>query len=89
MIQGETMNIVEASRKAEGVINSLFVSVKKEQVEDVFSKNGIEDRLERVQLLRKCMDVIGTSNIGDPLSPEDEYDDELEIFLSGKWRLLL
>jgi len=83
------MNIVEASRKAEDVINGLFVSVKKEQVEDVFSKNGIEDRGERVQLLRECMNVIGTSDIGDPISPEDEYGDELEIFLSGKWRLLL
>jgi len=45
--------------------------------------------MERIQLLRECMNVIGTSNSGDPMSPEDEYGDELEIFLDGKWRLLL
>jgi hypothetical protein len=82
------MNIVEASKKAENVIGGLFVSIRKEQIEDVFSRNGIEDRMERVQLLRECMNVIGASNSGDPLSPEDEYSDELEIFLDGKWRLL-
>ena len=83
------MNLVEASKKAEDVINSLLVSIKREQVEDIFSKNGIKDNLERVQLLRECMNVTDTSNVDNRMSPEDEYSDELEIFLSGKWRLLL
>ena len=83
------MNLVEASKKAEDIINGLFVSVKKEQVEDVFIKNGISNSEERIQLLRECMGVIGTSDMGDPLSPDEEYGDELAIFLDGKWRLLL
>jgi len=83
------MNLVEASKKAEDVINGLLVSVKKEQVEDVFTKNGISSSEERVQLLRECMCVIGTSNMDDPMSPDEEYSDELAIFLDGKWRLLL
>jgi len=83
------MNIVEASRKAEGVINGLFVSVKKEQVEEVFAKNNIINSEERIQLLRECMGVISTSDIGDPLPLDDQYNDEVAIFLDGKWRLLL
>jgi len=83
------MNIIEASRKAEDIISGLFVSVKREQVESVFVKNDITDSEDRIQLLRECMGVISTSDIGDSLSPEDQYSDELEIFLEGTWRLLL
>jgi len=83
------MNLVEASKKADDVINGLLVSVKREQVEDIFTKNGISCNGERIQLLRKCMRVIGTTNIGGPMSPDEDYSDELAIFLDGKWRLLL
>ena len=84
-----TMNIAEASIKADNIVNDLSFSVKKEQVEDIFSKNNINNMLERIQLLRKCMNVLDTSNSNDPITLEDEYSDELEIFLSGKWRFLI
>ena len=83
------MNIAEASIKADSIVNDLAFSVKKEQVENVFVKNNIDDMLVRIQLLRKCMNVLDTSNSNDPISLEDEYSDELEIFLSGKWRFLV
>ena len=83
------MNIAQASIKADSIVDDLSFSVKKEQVENVFAKNSINDMLERIQLLRKCMNVLDTSNSNDAVSLEDEYSDELEIFLSGKWRFLV
>ena len=83
------MNIIEVSEKVDNIINDLFFSIKKEQVESVFSKNSISDKSTRIQLLRKCMNVLDTSNTNNDLSVDDEYSDELEIFLNGKWRFLI
>ena len=63
--------------------------MEKKQVEDVFSRNSVDDKSERIRLLRKRMDVLDTSNSTDALSIDDEYNDELAIFLNGKWRLLI
>ena len=83
-----TTNITEVSNKVDNIVDALFISTRKEQIENVFLKNDIDDKSDRIQLLRKCMHVIDTSNSGDPISIEDEYSDELAIFLNGKWRLL-
>jgi len=83
------MNIAEASIKADNIVEELFVSMKGEQVEGVFTRNCVDDKLVRIQLLRKCMRVLDTSNVVDSISIDDEYSDELEIFLNGKWRMLL
>ena len=86
------MNVVEAieaSEKVSNIIDDLFLSVKREQVENVFLKNNINEKSDRIQLLRKCMQVLDTSNTDDLLSIDDEYSDELEIFLNGKWRFLI
>ena len=83
------MNMIEASEKVDAIVDDLLVSLDKDQVEDVFSKNCIDDRTTRIKLLRKCMNVIDTSNTNEVLSVEDEYSDELTIFLTGKWRFLI
>ena len=83
------MGLTEASRQVDSIIDDLFISMKKEQVESIFSQNNVEDKAERVQLLRKCMHVLNTSNTVESLSLDDEYNDELEIFLNGKWRFLI
>jgi hypothetical protein len=83
------MNLTEASKKVDSIIEDLQGSMRKEQVEDVFSRNSIGDKSERIQLLRKCMHVLDTSNSNTTTSLEDEYSDELAIFLNGRWRLLL
>jgi hypothetical protein len=70
-------------------MEDLLISMEKEQVEDIFLKNNIDDKSERIRLLRKCMDVVDTSNTNEPISVDDEYSDELAIFLNGKWRLLI
>lgn len=71
------MNITEVSKRVDKI------------VEAVFSKNDIEDKSDRIQLLRKCMHVLDTSNTNEILSIDDEYSDEMEIFLNGKWRFLI
>jgi chromosome condensin MukBEF MukE localization factor len=74
----------------DNIVKELFYSTEKHQVEGIFTNNEIDDKAERIQLLRKCMKVIDTSNTaGESLSLEDEYNDELEIFLQGTWRFLL
>ena len=84
-----TMNLIEAFEKVDNIVDDLFLSFKKEQVEEIFSKNSIDDKSLRIQLLRKCMHVLDTSNTNEDLSVDDEYNDELEIFLHGKWRMLI
>ena len=83
------MGITEVSKKVDTIVDELFISTKKEQIEDVFIKNSVEDKADRIQLLRKCMHVLDTSNADDSFSLDDEYCDELEIFINGKWRLLI
>ena len=83
------MGLVEASRTVDSIVSDLFISTNTEQVEDVFTKNKIADKTDRIQLLRRCMHVLDTSDTNDTLSVDDEYSDELEIFLCGKWRYLI
>ena len=82
-------NMVRISEQVSNIVDDLFLSLKKEQVEDVFSRNSIDDKSLRVQLLRKCMHVRDTSNTNEVLSMDDEYNDELEIFLNGIWRMFI
>ena len=85
------MNLTESSNKVDAIVDELYISTKREQVEEIFSKNGIDDKSERIGILQKCMHVLDTSNAVDcnSLSVDDEYDDEIEIFLNGKWRFLI
>jgi hypothetical protein len=83
------MNLTDASYKVDKIVDGLFASFDKEAVGNVFSNYEIEDKEERIKLLRKCMSVIGTSNVADTLSLDDEYNDELEIFTEGSWRFLI
>jgi hypothetical protein len=82
-------NIVRISEQVSNIVDDLFLSFKKEQVEEVFSRNSIDDKSLRVQLLRKCMHVRDTSNTNEVLSMDDDYNDELEIFLNGIWRMFI
>ena len=83
------LSITEISSKVDRIVDGLFVSMSNTQIEDVFQKNSIDDRMERIQLLRKCMHVVDTSNSNDPISIDDEYNDEVTIFLDGRWRQLI
>jgi len=83
------MNLTETLIKAENIIEDLEFAIEKEQVEEIFERNKIDDKSERIQLLRKCMHVLDTSNADESLTLEEEYNDELVIFINGKWRLFI
>ena len=83
------MSIIETSKKVDSIVDELFFTTEKDQIETIFSTNSVNDKLDRIMLLRKCMHVLDTSNANEAISLDDEYEDELMIFLSGKWRLLL
>ena len=83
------MNLTEVLRKVDTILDKLLVSTTKEQVEAIFSEYSIDDKSERIQLLRKCMGVIDISDSCEVLTIDDEYSDEMEIFLTGKWRFLI
>jgi len=87
-MEGITMNLTEASNKVESIVDELFISMNEAQVENVFTKNSVDDKLERIKLLRKCMRFIDASNSNNSITIDDEYSDELAIFLDGRWRLL-
>jgi len=82
-------NIIEIFENVGNIVDDLFLSIKKEEVEDVFAKNSIADKSLRIQLLRKCMHVRDTSNTNEVLSMDDDYNDELVIFLNETWRMLV
>jgi hypothetical protein len=77
------------SYKVDKIVNKLFASFDKGQVEAVFAEYEIEDFQERIDLLRKCMKAIDTSNTREDISLADEYNDELEIFFDASWRFLI
>jgi hypothetical protein len=83
------MNITDISYKVDSIVDRLQASLDKEQVEEVFVTYEIDDPEERIKLLRKCMQVMVFENVEDDISLEDAYNDELEIFVEGSWRLLI
>ncbi|MCL2793522.1 MAG: hypothetical protein FWD87_10595 [Spirochaetaceae bacterium] len=82
------MKIIEASDKVDNIVKNLFVSTEKKQIIEIFDEYEITDPSEKIALLRKCMQVQSTSCIPANITPEEEYADELEIFIEGSWRLL-
>jgi hypothetical protein len=83
------MTLTDASYRVDNIVDDLFASFDKDSIEGIFVKNAIEEKEERIKLLRKCMHVIDTSNITGTLSIDDEYNDEVEIFIEGSWRFLI
>jgi hypothetical protein len=71
------------------IIDRLFGATERKQVEGIFDKNEIADFSTRLGLLRRSMRLQDISNSPEVLTPEQEYSDELEIFLDGTWRFLI
>lgn len=61
----------------------------KQQVDKIFADTGIDDFVDRIIVLRQCMKVIDSDNIGKATSNEDAYNDEAEFFVHGPWRMLV
>jgi len=73
------------------ISQQLFTCVSKEEIENVFSSNGISKIPDKIGLLRMCMGVkrYSPSPSANDLTLEQQYEDELLIFLDGTWRFLV
>ncbi|MDR0551266.1 MAG: hypothetical protein LBG72_04515 [Spirochaetaceae bacterium] len=80
--------MTEVYDKVGGIIKSLSILRRKADIEAVFTRNGVTDYSEKIDMLRKCMGVIGVANNNEEISIEDDYTDELEIFCEGSWRFI-
>lgn len=83
------MEIIEIADKVADITNALFVSTTKEQIESIFKKYEIIDPFDKIALLRKTMQVEDISNIQEEITPEEEYEDEVKIFIEASWRFLI
>jgi len=75
-------NVFKASSK----LHSCFTV---DQVETVFRSFSIFDPSEKKEILLDCMGVEEMFSVGgDALTPEEDYQYELDTFIEGSWRLL-
>ena len=81
-------NTINVYDKGESIIKSLYTCTARDEIDDVFTKNGISDSFERIQFLRKCMEIESVYETPEEVSPEDEYDFECAVFVEGTWRML-
>lgn len=73
------------------VLKGLPGCVSKDSVEELFEANGVKDYVARRKLLFEAMGFIDAFNAPtpSPISPEQQYTTELDIFVEGSWRLLI
>ena len=83
------MEIIEIADKVADITNALFVSTTKEQIESIFKRYEIIAPFDKIALLRKTMQVEDISNIQEEITPEEEYEDEVKIFIEASWRFLI
>jgi len=83
------MNLTETLRLSNEISQQLFPCTSEDQVECVFKSFNISAYPEKTELLQLCMGVKSYSTAPhDSLTPEQQYQDMLLIFLDGSWRFL-
>jgi len=87
----ENMNLTETIKLSTDISQKLFLCVTKEGIEEVFRASNISHIPDKIGLLRLCMGVknYSPSSSSTTLTPEQQYDDELLVFLDGSWRFLV
>jgi len=84
------MKLTDAIRMSTEISQQLFTCVSKDEVEGVFCSYKISQVLDKIGLLRLCMGVknYSPSPSVDKLTSEQQYEDELLLFLDSSWRFL-
>jgi hypothetical protein len=84
------MNLTETIRLTNEISQQLFLCTSEDKVEEVFSSFKISKIPDKIGLLRLCMGVkYHSSSPPNNLTLEQQYQDELLIFLDGSWRFLV
>lgn len=78
----------EVYDKVNAVLKQLYLCTEKSQIDAVFQEALIVQPKERINLLRKCMDVKSVYATPEKISDEDEYEFECAVFEEGTWRML-
>jgi hypothetical protein len=71
------MSLTDVSYRLDNIVKELFTSFDQEQVENIFNKYQVEDYQECINLMRKYMKTVDTSNTSEDIFIEDEYQDEI------------
>jgi len=85
------MNLTESIRLSTEISQQLFTCVSKDEIEGVFNSFKISQVPDKIGLLRLCMGVknISPAPLSNKLTSEQQYADELLVFLDGSWRFLV
>lgn len=70
------------------ILQNLYTCTDREQIDNLFDKNGVDNLQERIKLLRKCMDVERVYGTPETLTDKDDYEFECAVFVEGTWRML-
>ena len=81
-------NNLDAYDKISILLKNLYTCTDKKQIDDVFDKNGVDSLSERIELLRRCMNVECVYGTPETLTDKDDYEFECAVFVEGTWRML-
>lgn len=79
---------LEVYDKIDTVLKKLYLCTAKSQIDSVFDEAAITEPKEKINLLRKCMEVENIYGTPEKISDEDEYEFECAVFEEGTWRML-
>lgn len=79
---------LEVYDKIDTVLKKLYLCTAKSQIDSVFDEAAITEPKEKINLLRKCMEVENVYGTPERISDEDEYEFECAVFEEGTWRML-
>ena len=79
---------LEVYDKIDTVLKKLYLCTAKSQIDSVFDEAAITEPKEKINLLRKCMEVENVYGTPEKISDEDEYEFECAVFEEGPWRML-
>ena len=80
-------NSLEVYNKINNVLEKLYFCTEKKQIDLIFNDAGITDFQEKINLLRKCMEVEAVYGTPEKENAEGEYEFECAVF-EGTWRML-
>lgn len=79
---------LDVYNKIDNVLKQLYLCTEKSQIDSVFSAAEIREPSEKIDLLRKCMEIENVYGTPEKLSDEEEYEFECAVFEEGTWRML-
>ena len=71
------------------IISELYLCTEENEVEDFFQKFSslFQSSEMKVKAIKECMGVEAEYRAPITLTPEQEYQDWINIFLDGSWRI--